>query len=105
MALTRDKMLAAIGTGGKVPIYKSSVANMSAGYITSLWRATGSPLWLQGATPAGAATPTDATIGGIALPSFGSNTGRVYRFAPVGVTVNTFYLMTVLLTLVDWLVT
>jgi hypothetical protein len=41
MALTRDKMLAAIAAGGKLPIYKSSVINMAAGHICSLWRATG----------------------------------------------------------------
>lgn len=82
MALTRDKMMEAIAGGGRIPIYKSSVANMAAGYICSLWRATGSPLWQQGAIPAGAATPTDDTVGGIVLPSFGTNKGRIYRFAP-----------------------
>lgn len=92
MALDRDKMLAAIASGGIVPIYKSSIANMAAGYIASLWRATGSPLWAQGAIPSTAATPTGYLAGGIVLPSFGSNKGRIYRFAPVGVTVGTFML-------------
>ena len=92
MALDRDKMLSAIASGGIVPIYKSSIANMAAGYIASLWRATGNPLWAQGAIPSTAATPTDTLAGGIVFPSFGSNTGRVYRFAPVGNTVGTFIL-------------
>lgn len=92
MALTRDKMLAAIAAGGKLPIYKSSIANMGAGYICSLWRATGSPGWPQGAIPGAAANPTDATTGGIPLPTFTSTTGRIYKFAPVGATVNTWKL-------------
>ena len=92
MALNRDKMLAAIAAGGKVPIYKGSMANMAAGYLCSLWRATGSPLWAQGAIPAAAATPTDATAGGIALPAFTGTTGRIYKFNPTGVTANTWLL-------------
>lgn len=92
MALDRDKMIGAIASGGIVPIYKASVANMAAGYIASLWRAVGSPLWGQGAIPSTAATPTDALAGGIVLPSFGSNKGRIYRFAPIGVTIGTFML-------------
>lgn len=92
MALDRDKMLAAIAAGQRVPIYKSSVANMAAGYLASLWRATGSPLWRQGAIPGAASTPTDDTVGGIALPTFGANTARIYRFAPIGVTVGSFML-------------
>jgi len=51
MALTRDKMFQAIAGGGIVPIYKASVANVAAGYIVSLWRAVGSPLWGQGEIP------------------------------------------------------
>ena len=92
MALDRDKMLAAIAGGGKVPIYKASVANQGAGYITSLWRAVGSPLWGQGAIPGAAATPTDTLAGGISLPTFTGTTGRVYKFAPVGATIGTFLL-------------
>lgn len=92
MALDRDKMLAAIAAGGRIPIYKASVANMAAGYIASLWRAVGNPLWGQGAIPGAAATPTDDTVGGVALPVFGSNTGRMYRFAPIGVTIGSFML-------------
>jgi len=92
MALDTNKMLAAIGGGGLVPIYKASVANMGAGYLCSLWRAAGSPLWPQGAIPGAASTPTDDTVGGIVLPLLGSNTGRVYRFAPVGNTAGTFVL-------------
>lgn len=92
MALTRDKMLAAIAAGGKLPIYKSSVANMAAGYICSLWRATGSPNWAQGAIPGAAANPTGTLAGGINLPTFTSTTGRIYKFAPVGATANTWKL-------------
>lgn len=92
MALDNNKMLAAIAAGGIVPIYKASVANTASGQITSLWRAVGSPIWAQGAIPTTASTPTDATAGGISLPSFGSNTGRIYRFAPLGVFANTFML-------------
>ena len=92
MALNRDKMLAAMAVGQRVPIYKASVANQAAGYITSLWGAAGSPMWAQGAIPGAAATPTDATAGGILLPDWGSLTGRVYRFAPLGVTVGSFML-------------
>lgn len=90
MALDRDKMLGAIASGGIIPIYKASVANMGAGYIASLWRATGSPLWTIGAIPSTVYTPTDALAGGIVLPSFGSNKGRIYRFAPVGATIGTY---------------
>lgn len=92
MALDRDKMLAAIAAGQRVPIYRASVANMAAGYLASLWRAVGSPLWGQGAIPGAAATPTDDTAGGIALPSFGANTGRIYRFCPVLATIGTVML-------------
>lgn len=92
MALDRDKMLAAIAGGGRVPINKQSVANTTAGQITSLWRAVGTPLWNQGAIPTTASTPTDATTGGIALPTFTGTTGRVYRFAPLAVTAGTFML-------------
>ena len=89
MPLTRDKMLAAIAGGGIVPIYKSSIATQAAGYITSLWRATGTPIWSQGAIPGAAEVPTDVTVGGIALPTFTGTTGRIYRFAPLLATVGT----------------
>lgn len=92
MALDRDKMLAAMAAGELIPIYKASVVSQAAGYLTSLWRAAGSPLWRQGAIPGAASTPTDDTAGGIALPSFGTNQGRIYRFAPVGVFSGTFML-------------
>ena len=92
MALNRDKMIAAMAQGLRVPIYKASVANMAAGYIASLWRAAGSPAWAQGAIPGAAATPTDDTVGGIPLPDWGTMTGRLYRFAPLGVTVGSFML-------------
>jgi hypothetical protein len=92
MALDRDKVYAAIAAGQRIPIYKASVANMAAGYLTSLWRAVGSPLWGQGAIPGAAATPTDTTAGGISLPDFGSATGRIYRFAPIGVTIGSYML-------------
>ena len=90
MPLNRDKMAAAIAVGRRVPIYKASVANMAAGYVASLWRAVGGPDWAQGAIPGAAATPTDDTVGGITFPDWGSMTGRLYRFAPVGVTVGSF---------------
>jgi len=92
MALTRDKMLAAMAVGLRVPIYKASVANMAAGYVASLWRAVGSAFWSQGAIPGAAATPNDDTAGGIVLPDWGTMTGRVYRFAPLGVTVGSYML-------------
>lgn len=92
MALDRDKVYAAIGSGGRIPIYKASVANQGAGYLTSLWRAVGNPMWAQGAIPGVASTPTDATVGGVALPTFGSTTGRIYRFAPIGVTIGSYML-------------
>ena len=92
MALNRDKMIAAIAAGGRVEICKASVANMAAGYVCSLWRATGSPAWLQGAIPGAAANPTDDLAGGVVLPAFTGMTGRVYRFAPVGQTVGTWML-------------
>lgn len=85
-------MLEAIAGGAVVPINKQSVANTQAGQITSLWRATGTPAWPQGAIPAGASTPTDVTTGGILFPSFGTNTGRIYRFAPLAATIGTFML-------------
>ena len=78
-------MIAAMAQGFRVPIYKASVANQAAGYVTSLWRAAGSPAWAQGAIPSAAATPTDDTVGGIPLPDWGTMTGRLYRFAPLGV--------------------
>lgn len=90
MALDTNKMKAAIAGGGFIPINKASVANMAAGYICSMWRAVGTPLWPQGAIPGAAAICTDATVGGILLPSFGANTGRIYRFAPVSATPGTF---------------
>lgn len=89
MALDRDKMLAAIGGGATIPIYKGSIANMAAGYVASLWRATGNPLWRQGAIPAAAEVCTDTLAGGIILPAFGSNTARIYRFAPLMATIGT----------------
>ena len=92
MALDRDKVYAAVAAGQRIPIYKASVANMAAGYLASLWRAVGSPLWGQGAIPGAASTPTDGTAGGIALPDFGSNTARIYRFAPIGTTIGSFML-------------
>lgn len=92
MALDRDKMLAAMAAGERIPIYKGSVTNMAASYRASLWRATGSPRWAQGAIPGAAATPTDATAGGIALPSFGALTGRIYKFGPTGVVAATWLL-------------
>lgn len=46
----------------------------------------------QGAIPGAAANPDDTLAGGIILPTFGTATGRIYRFAPIGVTVGTFQL-------------
>lgn len=92
MALDASKMAAAIGSGGKVPIVKGSVSNMGAGYVCSLWRATGSPIWQQGAIPSTAANPDDTLAGGVPLPTFSGTTGRIYKFAPVGATINTWML-------------
>lgn len=89
MALDTNKMLAAIGGGATIPIYKGSIAPQGAGYITSMWRATGTPLWQQGAIPAGAAVCDDNLAGGIILPAFSTNTARIYRFAPVMGTIGT----------------
>jgi hypothetical protein len=89
MALDTNKILAAIGGGSIIPINKGSLANQAAGYITSLWRASGTPLWQQGAIPSGASVCDDNLAGGIILPSFGSNTARVYRFAPLMATIGT----------------
>ena len=81
-----------LGDVYKRQIYEASVANQAAGYVTSLWRAAGSPAWAQGAIPSAAATPTDDTVGGIPLPDWGTMTGRLYRFAPLGVTVGSYML-------------
>lgn len=89
MALDTNKMLAAIGGGGIVPINKGSIANQAAGYVTSLWRASGTPLWQQGAIPGAAEVCDDSLAGGIILPSFGTNTARIYRFAPYMATIGT----------------
>ena len=89
MALDTNKMLAAIGGGSIIPINKGSITTQAAGYITSLWRATGTPLWRQGAIPAGAAVCDDNLAGGIILPSFNTNTARIYRFAPLMATIGT----------------
>jgi hypothetical protein len=91
MALTTDKMLSALANGTRALIYKASVTNVSSGYLASLWRASGGLQWPQGAIPAGASTPTDATTGAILLPTFGAGTtGRIYKFAPIGNTIGNF---------------
>jgi len=72
MALDRDKMLAAMAAGERIPIYKASVANMAAGYIASLWRAAGSPLWAQGAIPGAAAPSITVTVITTIEPSAGT---------------------------------
>lgn len=91
MALTTDKMIGALSNGTRALIYKPSIANMGAGYLCSLWRAVGGAQWPQGAIPAGASTPTDATAGAILLPIFAvGTTGRIYKFAPVGTTAGVF---------------
>ena len=93
MAITsRDGLIAALNNGIKANIYKSSISYMASGYICSLWRATGVPLWQQGAIPTTAATCDDNLAGGIVLPSFSTNKGYVLRFAPIGATINTWLL-------------
>jgi hypothetical protein len=89
MALDTSKMLAAIGGGSIIPINKGTIANQAAGYITSLWRATGTPLWQQGAIPGAAAVCDDNLAGGIILPAFSTNIARIYRFAPNFATIGT----------------
>lgn len=89
---TRDNLVNAVSSGTLVPIYKSSLSTLAAGYIVSLWRATGNYLWSQGAIPSAAATCDDTLTGGILLPSFDSNYGYVVKFAPLGATANTFML-------------
>ena len=93
MALTtRDQLIQAVASGRVVPIYKGSMANQAAGYITSLWRATGNYTWGQGAIPGAAATCDDTLQGGIVLPSFGTAKGYVVRFNPIGATINSWLL-------------
>lgn len=90
MALDNNKMKAAIAGGQLIPIFKSNIINTNAGFICSMWRALGSPLWPQGAIPGAAAICNDNTVGGIVLPPFGDNTGRIYRFAPLAFVPSTF---------------
>lgn len=93
MALdTRDKLIAACAGATMVPIYKSSIASQAAGYISSLWRATGNYLWGQGAIPGAAATCDDTLLGGIALPSVTTEKIYIVQFVPVGATINTWML-------------
>lgn len=62
MAITTyDKLIAAMAISRRGFVNKASIATQGAGGFTSLWRATGVPE--QGATPAGAATVTNATLG------------------------------------------
>jgi hypothetical protein len=59
---TRDQLINALANNSsRLIMDKSSVANMVAGRMCSLWRATGQPG--QGAIPTTAAVPTNATLG------------------------------------------
>jgi len=92
MALdTRDKLIALMAAGKSVSIYKASIANQAAGYITALWRAAGTYEWGQGAIPGSAATCTDTLAGGINLP-WSTDYCHIARFAPIGATINTWRL-------------
>jgi hypothetical protein len=91
MALdTMDKLVAMLAAGQNSPIVKSSIANMAAGQIASLWQATGMPT--NGATPGAAATCDNALAGGIALPTLSALKGYVGRVSLFGATANTWLL-------------
>lgn len=61
---TRDQLIDALGNNSsRIVIDKASIANMVAGQIASLWRATGSPG--QGAIPTAAAVCTAALAGAL----------------------------------------
>jgi hypothetical protein len=64
MAITTpDGLTAALAAAQWKPIQKASLANQTAGFLSSLWRATGNQL--QGAIPGAAETCTSALTGGI----------------------------------------
>ena len=91
MALdSRDKLITAVAGGSLVPIYKSSLANQAAGYITALWKATGTYLWGAGSNPTTFAVCDDTLTGGISLPSFSTSKGYILKFTPIGATINTW---------------
>ena len=93
MALdTRDKLIAACAGATMVPIYKSSLSTLAAGYIVALWRATGNYLWGQGAIPGAAAVCDDNLLGGIILPAAGGSKFYVVQFVPVGAQSSTWLL-------------
>lgn len=64
---TRDGLIAALGNGAsRLVIDKASIGNASAGFLLSLWRATGQPA--QAAIPGTtAAVPTSATQGAMSF--------------------------------------
>ena len=59
---TQDGLIAALATATPQSYYKASIANMVAGQLCSLFRATGIPL--QGSTPGAWATCDLTTVGG-----------------------------------------
>ena len=60
----RDQLIDALANGAsRIVLDKGSLSNQTAGRFCSLWRATGQPA--QGAIPAAAAVPTNATTGAI----------------------------------------
>lgn len=84
---TMNKVVAALGSGIVLSLYKASVATQAAGYLTALWRAAGSPG--AAAIPGAAETPTDDTLGTWALPSPGALDFYILRASLGGVTIGT----------------
>jgi hypothetical protein len=58
---TMNKIVTGLASGTILKIYKASIATLAAGYLISLWRATGEPA--QGAIPGAAATCNDDLLG------------------------------------------
>jgi hypothetical protein len=91
MALdTLDKVVAGLAAGTLLRLYKASIANQAAGYVTALWKAAGEPA--AGATPGGAATPTDDLLGSWPLGDSGALDYYVLQAALGGVTIGTWML-------------
>ena len=83
MALdTMDKLVSMLAAGLDDPIYKASLANLAAGQMASLWRATGMPT--QGAIPGAFATCDNALAGGFALPTLSALKGYVGKLSLQG---------------------
>ena len=67
---TLDALLAALPAGQNLLLNKGTVANVTAGAPTSLWRAAGVPA--QAAIPGVAATCNNSTLGGMAFSNPGT---------------------------------